>query len=494
MPRTKLLSLILLTCFVHNSAQAELQNCPDLEPPRHGGMASGQAGAAIMGPLKTVMAPKRKVPFPKGSIDSVRISLDRTECYGSCPSYTIELMGDGSASYEGRSFVLVAGHHSYDVPKDDVECLLTHFRKASFWSLADKYVADITDGPTYTISLTIGGQTKTIVDYFGRAVGMPATITALEEEIDRIGGVDRWVKATDDTIPSLQKEGFDFHSQAAATMLANSVYEAPDDFIFALMEAGAPVTGRARPLRVTAVEAASRAGRLAIVQALIARGAFLNGPPDVKEAALRGATYSGNPRVVAEILKYNPDVNAQALLIEIERYSSNKPDSDIVAVVRLLLDAKADVNIADVFGNTALFGLDNAEVVNLLIRAGADVNHANRNGQTALFRASNAKVVNLLIRAGADVNRANKNGETALFWVSNEEVVNLLIGAGGQVNIADENGMTPLLSAQSDEAAVALIQAGADTGVKAKSGLTIQKYATERKFVETLQLLRKLPR
>ena len=471
MPRTKLLSLILLIYLAHNSAHAELQNCPDLKPPRHGGMASGQAGAAIMGPLKTVKAPKRKVPFPKGSIDSVRISLDRTECYGSCPSYTIELMGDGSASYEGRSFVLVAGHHSFDVPKADVECLLTHFRKASFWSLADKYVADITDGPTYTVSLTIGGQTKTIVDYIGGAVGMPATITALEEEIDRIGGVDRWVKATDDTIPSLQKEGFDFHSQAAATMLANSVYEAPDDFIFALMEAGAPVTGWTRMPRVTAVEAASSAGRLAIVRALIARGAFLNGPPDVKEAALRSAARSGNPRVVAEILKYNPNVNAQdsggnTALIEVRqsRYSSNKPNIDIVAVVRLLLDAGADVTIANMSGDTALFKLDNAEVVNLLIRA------------------------------GADVNRANKNGQTALFWVRNAEAVNLLIGAGGQVNIADKNGTTPLLSALSDEAAVALIRAGADTGVKGRSGATIQKYAVERKFVRTLQLLRKPPR
>ena len=418
MPRTKLLSLILLTCLAHNSAHAELQNCPDLKPPRHGGMASGQAGAAIMGPLKTVKAPKRKVSFPEGSLDSVRISLKRTECYGSCPNYTIELMGDGSASYEGRSFVLVAGRHSYDVPKADVECLLTHFRKASFWSLADKYSTDVPDGPTYTVSLTIGGQTKTIVDYDGHRVGMPAIITALEEEIDRIGGFDRWVQAPSDRL-----------------------------------------------------EPAIRAGELAVVQDLIARGAILNGPPDVKEAALRSAALSGNPRVVAEILKYNPNVNAQdrrgnTALIEAQQanYSFNKPDINVVAVVRLLLDAGADVNTANVFGDTAL------------------------------FRFNNAEVVNLLIRAGADVNRLNKSGQTALFWVYNAEVVNLLIGAGGQVNIADENGTTPLLSAQSDEAAVSLIRAGADTEVKGKFGLTIQKLAIERKFVKTLELLRKSPR
>lgn len=436
MQRTKFLLGLILSSLFYGSAFAE-KDCNDLVAPRQLGFPVGQDGAAILGPLKRVKPPTRVIPFPSGPIESISISLDRSGCEGSCPSYSVELHGDGSAKYIGNSYVLVKGTHEFDISGDSVRCLVDHFKRANFWSLRNEYEANNTaDGSHYAISLTIGGKKKVITDYFGPAVGMPLAIRALEEEIDRIGA-DQWVYGTSDTIPNLQKEGFDFHSEAAANMLAEASASAQDDFVLGLIEAGAPVTGEARD-HAPAVVRASGAGRTAVVKALIARGAFSVGPPPVKEPALRAAASSGNPEVVAEILQYHPDVNSQ-----------------------------------DSVGDTALIRMGNP-----------------RYFQHDKSKMDVERVARLLLDAGADPNLTNHSGENALFFASNSKVLSLLIEAGAKINVVNEFGSTPLLHAESDESAVTLIKAGADINVTSKFGETIKKRAIEKKFNNTLQLLK----
>lgn len=68
---------------------------------------------------------------------------------------------------------------------------------------------------------------------------------------------------------------------------------------------------------------------------------------------------------------------------------------------------------------------------------------------TALMLASEngyAKVVRLLLEAGADINAAKFDGATALMLASqigNTEVVRILLNHGAKVNAACDKGITP---------------------------------------------------
>ncbi len=87
-------------------------------------------------------------------------------------------------------------------------------------------------------------------------------------------------------------------------------------------------------------------------------------------------------------------------------------------IVRLLIERKATIDIADYEDATALhYAADYPEIIKILIEAGADVNVAGQYTNTPLIQAArrgNKDIVTLLLQAGAGVNDADEYGNTAL--------------------------------------------------------------------------------
>ena len=147
-----------------------------------------------------------------------------------------------------------------------------------------------------------------------------------------------------------------------------------------------------------------------------------------------------------------------------------------VAEVHRLLDAGADVSLANDYGATPM-GLAaevaDTEILKLLLEAGADPDSPNPEGQTALMavsRTGNVAAARLLLEHGAIVDaRESWGGQTALMWASarrRPEMMELLISHGANVNARsihrdyqrrvtaegrpkslDSGGFTPLLYA-----------------------------------------------
>ena len=195
--------------------------------------------------------------------------------------------------------------------------------------------------------------------------------------------------------------------------------------------------------------------------------------------------------------------------------------------MKILIDAGADVNETDSQGNSPLIHaakegknlsnlrLPSAKVtqpsnyltcLGLLLDAGADVNMANKHGRTGLLLATargNIKSMEFLLEAGSDINWKDGNGMTALMYVArNREdyikkrivsdpsaFMKLLLDAGAHVNIANQNGSTALMEAANSGETVCLemlLKRGADVNLTDRRGLTALMMASNKDTVTTL--------
>jgi len=315
---------------------------------------------------------------------SIRIKLERGPCYGTCPVYSVELSGDGTVTYNGKQFVLVKGQHASRIAPAAVSALLDKVRAADFWSLQPRYAARITDNPEYSVTVTAGGRTKSVTDYVGREAGMPANVTALEEEIDRVAGTKRWVTGNTETLPLLRDEHFNFRSEEAIEMLSFCVKKENTEMIQAFTDAGTMDSQRG------------------------------------KDAALLSAATTNDPNLVARMLIYGANPNAQN-------------DRGWTA---LMLAERRGFGLLDPAGYQA----KGAEIITMLMASGADPNLQNQEGDAALHLVEHADDIPLLIKAGSKLEQRNAASETPLLRVADQDVALALIAAGADMDARDKNG------------------------------------------------------
>jgi hypothetical protein len=123
----------------------------------------------------------------------VDITLSRSMCYGRCPVYKVSVSTKGIV-FDGEEFVAAKGRNTDTVDPGAVRALAKKFVAADFYSMRDAYRASVTDNSTYTLSISIDGHKKQVVDYVGQWVGMPAVIVELEDDVDALANTERWIK------------------------------------------------------------------------------------------------------------------------------------------------------------------------------------------------------------------------------------------------------------------------------------------------------------
>lgn len=414
-----------------------------------------RAKVKIGGIAVEAITPPRQNYFPK-IIDrrTVSISLERGNCYGTCPSYRVDLQGDGTVLFNGGNFFSVPGQHTGKISEHHFDKLLAMLRNMNFYSLQDRYVQDVTDSPTYSVTVSIDGNVKKIVDYMGVNIGMPGSVTDLENMIDLAADTPKWVSGTSYDVQTLKQQGFDFKSMKASEILANLAQMTDLETVREFEKAGATLhddkdawralsgtSGRGklemvkylidqevgstnRQAKTNALYQAAERGHLDVAEALIASGADPTGNDQQSRLpVIFAAAGSGNPELVEALLRFHPDLMPimyasssarnfdQSPVMEavLDVTWERKSGANVARIVRDLGAAGADMNVEWIYG-TALQVTKDPLVDRALLDCGADPNLQNVQGRSPLDDVLKEDAAVVLIEHDADFNRPSPEG------------------------------------------------------------------------------------
>ena len=370
--------------------------------------------------------PDTSVPFPRSAPADTEITLERTPCYGSCPDYTVSVRGNGSVHFRTlrdgvpayHHFVLLPGDHVARVDPALVTALIGKFRDASFFGLKPTYEADVTDLSTEILTFRAGQQSKRVVDYAGEAIGMPASVSLLEQAIDAVAGTERWVSGNTDTVALLEAEGFDFRSDAARNLAVTAVQmpykqeRGVGAMILAMVNRGLPLDGPARSvpgsLGALLAKWSAWAGDEMLFDVMMRKGfvARMN-PGDLN--MIFASDMGCSPRIAKALVQAGADPKAAAkdgtalTAIRTSRSACRAAGEDrFVEMARTLINLGVPPDARDGGGATALIGCNDPALAGLLLERGADLNAKDKYGTTPLLGTDDDRVAVLLLRAGAD--------------------------------------------------------------------------------------------
>ncbi len=175
------------------------------------------------------------------------------------------------------------------------------------------------------------------------------------------------------------------------------------------------------------------------------------------EARWLSAIREQDPVEVGRMLLADPSLAAEPIVFTRGNGSTYRQRPLVVSktgsleVVRLLVDAGADVNERDEDGGTTAMSGPTFEIGAYLVSKGADIDAFGYEELTPIAYATydqNLPLVELLIKKGADVNRAHPaEGIAPLHYAARKcdaAFIRVLINAGANPLLPDAKGETPV--------------------------------------------------
>jgi HEAT repeat protein len=122
---------------------------------------------------------------------AVLAAITRSSCFGFCPSYSVHVLRDGTALYEGYGHVKVEGFASRRLTPAQLQAVVSAFEEADYFSLADRYPV-VLDAGSATLQFSHGGRTKSV---FHSVLSNPPrdAVVRLEQRFEEIVGCAEWV-------------------------------------------------------------------------------------------------------------------------------------------------------------------------------------------------------------------------------------------------------------------------------------------------------------
>ncbi|SDK17526.1 hypothetical protein SAMN05421823_10263 [Catalinimonas alkaloidigena] len=111
------------------------------------------------------------------------LTIEKTPCFGRCPTYKASVYEDGTVFYEGRQFVAKEGTYEFQAPAEQVKQWLQEAKQLGYFQLEDEYPTKATDLPSTITSVRLDGKTKQITAVENVPPALRAFQTKLHESM-----------------------------------------------------------------------------------------------------------------------------------------------------------------------------------------------------------------------------------------------------------------------------------------------------------------------
>lgn len=86
----------------------------------------------------------------------LRVRMERTVCFGTCPAYSVFIDGSGRVEWQGNQSVAVLGHRTGRVSRHELEELSRRLDRAQFFDRDDR--GELAQEPECTTTTTANGS------------------------------------------------------------------------------------------------------------------------------------------------------------------------------------------------------------------------------------------------------------------------------------------------------------------------------------------------
>ena len=123
--------------------------------------------------------------------DADAVTLNRSQCFGSCPAYEVSIRGSGQIEFKGGAFVCRRHVTATLADLAALARLVRGLELVRFGSMPNYEDRDATDQETVTITLLRDGRAHTVRHYYGDTKA-PSVLTLIEQRIDKLAGTAGW--------------------------------------------------------------------------------------------------------------------------------------------------------------------------------------------------------------------------------------------------------------------------------------------------------------
>lgn len=128
------------------------------------------------------------------------VEMERTVCFGTCPSYKLSIFKNGKVMFIGREFVEHEGEATREMSQENLEALVQKIRESHFMDIPSSPDCETryTDHPSVFLTIELDDERNSITHYLGcKGFQYEDELYELEEAIDSLSGANRWIEGED---------------------------------------------------------------------------------------------------------------------------------------------------------------------------------------------------------------------------------------------------------------------------------------------------------